>query len=667
MEHLNIDFQRYSDNYGPRVRLISLPFDLKDAAKQHMGWPALAWDGSMGKWSIQDRPEVVDKMLAFLAEHDITVTGLSSDDCAVDEGEASATYAPPDRLILKWAFRPNYKDINAEMKKAAKGNAKWVGAQKHWTIPIDTALAVAAAVRPHYALLADTIEACPQVTKAHEETMQRVELSSAVETSIELPEAEPFTSLRPYQRIAPVMYGTGNRHRILIADEMGLGKSLQALACVEQAGHERVLIVCPSIVKHNWGNEIEKWLGEDETSYIVSGWSGEIPPSRFTIINYDILSKRAQHLGAINFDCIIFDEVHRIKNPKAAVTKAALRLAQGKAGIIALSGTPITNRPIEFFPVLNMMLPGSFANYFTFAKRYCNARLTQFGYDYSGSSNIDSSNDPTITPLNHILRDFMLRRSMDDPRIAGEMPDLVETIVNFDLPDEALKQYHVEYNAWMSDWVDQQTTFGTTDMGFALNMMTQLRHVAGRLKVEAAVKWAEEYWERTRKPLVIFAHHRDVIESLFRKLADYREPTATNTLSQGVYRADVEQITGETSAQDRQEFIKLFQEGELRFLICSTNAMREGVNLERANTTLFVEREWVPAWEQQAAARVRRMTQEESTCHKVVLSANNTIDAMFDQVVAEKADLVERVLDGKGTTRDAIGKALLNKMKELTT
>ena len=654
---MNLDFQRYSDNYGPRVRLITLPFDLKDAAKQHMGWPALSWDGSMGKWSIQDRPEVVEKMLAFLAEHNFTVVGLSSDDCAVDEGEASATYAPPDRLILKWTFRPNYKDINAEMKKAAKGNAKWVGAQKHWTIPIDTALAVAAAVRPHYALLADTIEACPQVTKAHEETMQRVELSSAVETSIELPEAEPFTFLRPYQRIAPVMYGTGNRHRILIADEMGLGKSLQALACVEQAGHERVLIVCPSIVKHNWANEIEKWIGtyhrhEFASTEIISGWSGEIPPSRFTIVNYDILSKRAQHLGAINFDCIIFDEVHRIKNPKTAVTKAALRLAQGKAGIIALSGTPITNRPIEFFPVLNMMLPGSFANYFTFAKRYCNARLTQFGYDYSGSSNIDSSNDPTITPLNHILRDFMLRRSMDDPRIAGEMPDLVETIVNFDLPDEALRQYHVEYNAWMSDWVDQQTTFGTTDMGFALNMMTQLRHVAGRLKVEAAVKWATEYHERTGKPLVIFAHHKDVISHLFNKLHE-----------QGGVRI----IDGETHESNREKFIAQFQDGKVRYLICSTMAMKEGINLDYANTTLFVEREWVPAWEQQAAARVRRMTQEESTCHKVVLSANNTIDAMFDQVVAEKADLVERVLDGKGTTRDAIGKALLNKMKELTT
>ena len=58
------------------------------------------------------------------------------------------------------------------------------------------------------------------------------------------------------------------------------------------------------------------------------------------------------------------------------------------------------------------------------------------------------------------------------------------------------------------------------------------------------------------------------------------------------------------------------------------------------------------------------MTQEESTCHKVVLSANDTIDSMFDQVVAEKADLVDRILDGEtGKTREAIGKALLEKLK----
>ena len=652
---MNITYERYTDNYGARIALNKVPFNLKDEMKAHMGWPQFSWNGEKGLWTIQDRADVIEKAIAFLADHDITVDGLEYDESAIEiASNASATFSTPDKLILEWDFQPNWKDINAAMKTAAAGSAKWQNSTKTWMIPIATAMAVAKAVRPHFEPLADAIENNQQVQSAHAATLQRVELSSAVETDIELPDEEPFNSMRPYQRIAPIMFMTGGRERILIADEMGLGKSLQALACVVLRGYMRTLIVCPAIVKHNWANEIEKWVGINDalnpSTEIINGWEGSIQPARFHIINYDILDKRKEHLRAIGYDCIIFDEVHRIKDPKTATTKAALYIAKNIDGIIALSGTPITNRPVEFFPILNMMMPATFSNFFTFAKQYCNARKTQFGYDYSGSSNIDKSWDGQTTPLNHILRDFMLRRSMDDPRIAGEMPSLVETIVPVELDDEKMTTYKNTHNSWMQAWVDQQQNFGSTDAGFTLNMMTELRHQAGLLKVEDAVKWATTYLETNGKPLVIFAHHKNVIEAIYTRLiADF---------------PSTRRITGDTSETDRQEHIKHFQQGSIDFLVCSTNAMREGVNLDHANTTLFVEREWVPAWEQQAAARVRRMTQEASTCHKVVLSANDTIDMMFDQVVAEKADLVQRVLDGEsGTTRDAIGQALLKKLK----
>lgn len=376
--------------------------------------------------------------------------------------------------------------------------------------------------------------------------------------------------------------------------------------------------------------------------------------ARFHIINYDILDERAEHLMDIGYDCIIFDEVHRIKNPDTKTTKASLKIAKGVDGIIALSGTPITNRPYEFFTTLNMMLPATFNNKFMFAMKYCDAKKNHFGWDYSGASNITESADSSITPLNHILHDFMLRRSMDDPRIAGEMPDLVETIVSFDLDDKGVQSYKQVHNSWMEDWVNQQQQFGSTDAGWTLNMMSSLRHHAGRLKVDAAVKWATTYLENNGKPLVVFAHHRDVVERIAEAI-DYHYDEGMN----------VRVITGETPHDERQIIIEEFQAGGSEFLICSTNAMREGVNLDRANTALFVEREWVPAWEQQAAARVRRMTQEESTCHKVVLSANDTIDVLFDQVVADKADLVDRIIDGSSSKGSGdVANELLAKLKE---
>jgi SWI/SNF-related matrix-associated actin-dependent regulator of chromatin subfamily A-like protein 1 len=637
-------WERYKDNYGGRVVLKGLPFAISQQLKAHMPFPQAKWDGDKGAWSIQDRPAMIDKALAFLAEHDIAFEGLSGDDCTDSNDGCVVQFAHPDKLILQWGFQPNYKDINSSMKQAAAGNAKWNPTNKSWSIPINTATAVAVAIRPHFAPLADAIEDCPQVVLAQEATIQRVELSSAVDTDIELPEGFVYDKMREYQRVAPIMYMTGGRKRILIADEMGLGKSLEALACVALAEHNRVLIVCPAVVKHNWANEIDKWLMNDH--FIINGWTGDIEGVKFNIINYDILSKRKEQLMAQGYDCIIFDEVHTIKNQKAARTQAALALAKGVDGIVAMSGTPILNRPNEFFTSLNMMLPAQFSNYWTFAQRYCNARRTDFGWDMSGASNIEHSADGITPPLNTLLRDFMLRRSMDDPRIAGEMPDLVQTIIALELPEQAIKQYKIEHNSWMEEWQHQQANWGSTSAGFALNMMTELRHIAGRLKIEAACKWANEYHDSTGKPLVIFAHHKDVIQQLYERLDD------------------VANITGDTPAKLREELIQDFQAGEITFLICSTMAMKEGVNLDRANTTLFVEREWVPAWEQQAAARVRRMTQEDATCHQVILSANDTIDSMFDEVVADKALIVKSALDGTNGERNAIVSKLKKMLKE---
>ena len=655
---MNITFERYKDKYGGRVKFALLPFAVSQELKAALPFPQSKWDGSA--WSIQDKPDVVNKALQLFTINGLEVYGLDANDCQEYAGDAHVVFAHPDKLVMEWSFQPNYKDINSAMKQAAAGNAVWNRNTKKWSIPVNTAIAVANAVRPHFSPLADAIENCPQVHTAQKETVQRIELSSAVDTELELPDWPIFANMRPYQRVAPIMYRTGGRNRILIADEMGLGKSLQALGCVEFAEHQQILIVCPSIVKHNWGNEIVKWLNGD--FQIINGRQGEIKPARFHIINYDILSHRLDDLMGIGFDCIIFDEVHNIKNQKAARTKAALALAQGKEGIIALSGTPILNRPNEFFTPLNMMLPAQFGNYWTFAQRYCNPRRTDFGWDFSGASNIEHSTDGT-PPLNTLLRDFMLRRSMDDPRISKDMPDLIQSLLRIDLPEQAKKAYKIEYNSWLEEWTKQQANYGSADAGFALNMMTQLRHIAGKLKVEAAVKWALEYHERTGKPLVIFAHHVDVVSNLLAKLRRYMVRSADTEDERYEQERRAGCIVGSTTPAFRQKYIEEFQEGKIDFLVCSTTAMREGVNLDRANTTLFVEREWVPAWEQQAAARVRRLTQEDATCHQVILSANDTIDTMFDEVVSAKAHIVKKSLDGSTGQRNDIVKDLVKKLK----
>ena len=125
----------------------------------------------------------------------------------------------------------------------------------------------------------------------------------------------------------------------------------------------------------------------------------------------------------------------------------------------------------------------------------------------------------------------------------------------------------------------------------------------------------------------------------------------------------METITGETPAEKRADIVQAFQEGESDALVCNTLAAKEGITLTAADTVVFVEREWVPGWEEQAEDRVLRIGQESDNVLAIYLSCVGTIDEHFDRVIEEKREIVKAVLDGgEGEERKGIVAALLNKL-----
>ena len=621
-------WERYRDDYGPRVAL-SFPYDekAKNALKSGLGFPGVKWDGERKKWSVRDNPSDLTNALDILLSFGYDFPGLDAEDAPVEK-EVTVEYRPPDKLRMRWPYKPNYADINTAVKSC--GQAKFDKKSKEWVIPLIAGVDVAAAVKPHYKQLHDAILEIPEVKEAHGHMAERVLLSSAVEAeAMWLPSIKNAEEVRPYQWAAPQMFATGGQNRLLLGDEMGLGKSLQALLCILAGQYQKILIVCPAVVKVNWANEVEKWT--ELTPSVVYGRSGDYETGDVTIVNYDLLQHRLDALCEDDYDCVVFDECHNLKSQKAERTKAAKRLAKWPTvqGIIAMSGTPILNRPEEIFTTLNMLKPSTFPDYFLFGKKYCAAIHNGYGWDFGGASNIETSDDGVTVPLNHLLKDVMLRRTMDDPRLSSQMPDLLETVLEVEVDRT---QYDEAYNTCMDQLEYHRTTgSGSIPPGLLLNILTELRHSAGNAKVDVAANWAIDYYEQTGKPLVIFAHHINVVERIATRLS---------------LKAQCGLITGSTQDKERQKIISGFQEGHVQFLICSTLAMKEGVNLDTADTTLFVERQWVPAHEKQAAARVRRLTQESSVCHKVVLSAKDTVDMHFDKVVSEKAAVVKAALDG---------------------
>ena len=122
-------------------------------------------------------------------------------------------------------------------------------------------------------------------------------------------------------------------------------------------------------------------------------------------------------------------------------------------------------------------------------------------------------------------------------------------------------------------------------------------------------------------------------------------------------------IEGGVSAQKRQSIIEDFQAGNVDVLVANILSANMGITLTKADTVVFVEREWTPAVEEQAEDRVNRIGQDASVVHAVYLCVSNTIDERFSRIVSQKRDVVKGILDGgEKEQRKALATELLTSM-----
>ncbi len=153
------------------------------------------------------------------------------------------------------------------------------------------------------------------------------------------------------------------RNGAILADDMGLGKSMQSIIAALESGAKKILIVCPSSAKINWEREI-KFFQEDSVA-IVSGsrWTS----AKFTIINFDILKnfhtlkddkndgmEPLRDLVNSKFDLCIVDEAHNLRNKNSTrgAIMTELCVDYGIEKVWLLSGTPVANRPMDFYNLL---------------------------------------------------------------------------------------------------------------------------------------------------------------------------------------------------------------------------------------------------------------------------------------------------------------------------
>ena len=393
-----------------------------------------------------------------------------------------------------------------------------------------------------------------------------------------------------------------SRRRAILADQPRVGKTLPTAAAALE--NLPALIVCPAIAKTIWEAAFNK-LAPSVSVHVVNGKKGasEVNSADITIINYDVLQ-----YGVTNVDkykTLVLDECHRIKNPKAARTKAAM-LAMKKIGhVYALSGTPIPNRPIELWPILHGL--GVYrGGWFDFAARYAKMWSAPWGLDTSGASNLPELKD--------LMRPYVLRRKKEN--IFKDYKDPQVSLITFDLANDKREQAF-----------DADALVANPNALMAFEGLAEIMREAGMRKVKAASEFINDLLQ-ANEPVVVFAHHKDVVAALQEELKEHKPVI----------------VVGDTTRLKRDMAIEAFQAGKTKCIIGNIAAMSEGVDLSAADTIVFVECTWSTSALEQASSRVENINKSGIPPVIYILTIRASLDHNVLAKVLKKMNVVNQII-----------------------
>ncbi len=451
--------------------------------------------------------------------------------------------------------------------------------------------------------------------------------SRARDAKIVVPAPEGLEYL-PYQRAA-IAFGSAHPN-VLLADEMGLGKTIEAIGVINADPEaQRVLVVCPASLKLNWARECERWLVDRGPV----GVAGKTFPdaANVVIINYDILVKWKRELAGA-WDVLVADECHYVKNKDAKRSKALYALRSRRR--LFLTGTPILNRPAELWAIVNALDDEEFADFWEFARRYCKPVRNRFGWEFNGAENLDE--------LHERLRGtIMVRRTKAE--VLPDLPAKRRQVIEL-ASDHIAGLIAVEAEAWDehrarlselralkragNDASEADLAALRAGLNAAFGELAKLRQDTALAKVPLVVEHVKSVLDDVPK-LVLFAHHRAVIDELAEPFGD-----AAVTL------------TGQHSSEERQAAVDRFQtDPSCRLFIGSITAAGFGLTLTAAAHVVFAELDWVPAHLTQAEDRTHRLGQKESVLvqHLVL---QDSLDARMVGTLLRKQRIVDQVVDG---------------------
>ena len=458
-------------------------------------------------------------------------------------------------------------------------------------------------------------------------------------------------SLYDYQREGALF--AARCGRCLIGDEMGLGKTIQAIAAAEIMarffGVERVLVICPTSLKHQWQREVERFV--DRSAEVVGGLrrqreKGFASATFFKITNYDTVHADLDLIEAWGPDLVILDEAQRIKNWNTRVARQVKRIASPYA--IVLTGTPLENRLEELISIVEFVDRYRLGP--TFRMLHQHQVRDEVG-KVVGYTNLDEIGQ-TLAPI-------LLRRQKD--QVLDQLPDRIDSHIYVPMTEHQRKHHAENFEivarvvqkwrryGFLSEADKQRLMIALQRMRMACDNSYLVDHVNDHgPKADEAITLLGEIFERPGTKVVVFSQWLRMHELLIRRLKERRWDHVV--------------FHGGVPSSKRKDLVDRFRDDPECRIFLATDAGGVGLNLQHATVVLNMDLPWNPAVLEQRIGRVHRLGQQQPV-RVVNFVAQGTIEQGMLSVLQFKKSLFAGVLDG-GNKDVFLGGSRFNKFME---
>jgi non-specific serine/threonine protein kinase len=426
-----------------------------------------------------------------------------------------------------------------------------------------------------------------------------------------------------------------------LADDMGLGKTLQVIALLLVRRAEKsppALLVVPASLIGNWRAEVARFAPDlrlfiahpsmqpREVLELAASHPAEALRGQDVMLTTYQMLQRTEAWLEHAWSLVVLDEAQAVKNSGSGAAKAVKRLKAPAR--VALTGTPVENRPGDLWSLFDFLNPGLLGGAAAFAEAVKRCAGSKEGY----------------APLRRMVQPFILRRMKTDRSIISDLPEKIElkaycgltkrqATIYAKLTDQLAKMLHDPHM--------QPAQRQGLVLGFLLKFKQVCNHpshwngdgawnAADSGKFARLAEIAAEIAVK-RERVLVFTQFQEVCEPLARFLAE-------------VFGREGLVLHGGTPVAKRPHLVEAFQKpGGPPFMVISVKVGGTGLNLTAASQVVHFDRWWNPAVENQATDRAFRIGQRRNVIvHKFICQGTleQRIDALIDDKLALARDLV---------------------------